>query len=103
MPTPTTPATVVTIPPMVGATELAMTSLSPGTTWGRAADSEARKNRFTPRAASALTYSGTPSSPAPISSAVMVTRTARTSAETSRICRRDQRSMKTPANGPMKE
>ena len=98
-----TPATVVTIPPMVGATELAMTSLSSGTTCGRAADSDARKKRFTPRAASALMYSGTPSSPAPISRAVIATSTARTRAETSRICRRDQRSMKTPAKGPMNE
>ena len=103
MPIPVTPATVVTMPPIVGATELAMTSLSSRTTCGSAADSEARKNRFTPRAASALTYSGMPSSPEPISSAVIATRTARTSAETSRIWRRDQRSMNTPANGPMNE
>ena len=94
---------VVTIPPIVGATELAMTSLSSRTTCGRAADSEARKKRFTPSAASALMYSGTPNSPEATSRAVTSTRAARTSAETSRICRRDQRSMKTPANGPMNE
>ena len=37
------------------------------------------------------------------SSAVTATSPARTSADTSRIWRRDQRSMKTPANGPMSE
>ena len=97
------PATEVAIPPTVGATEFAITSLSPGTTCGSAADSEARKNRLTPSAASALTYRGTPSWPESTSSAVTVTRPARTSADTSRIWRRDQRSMKTPANGPMSE
>ena len=76
-----TPATDVTMPPTVGATEFAITSLSPGTTCGRAADSEARKNRLTPSAASALTYSGTPSCPDSTSSAVTATRPARTSAE----------------------
>jgi len=97
------PATDVTIPPTVGAREFAITSLSSRTTCGRAADSEARKNRLTPSAASALTYRGTPSRPKVTSSAVTATRPARTSADTSRIWRRDQRSMKTPANGPMSE
>ena len=35
------------MPPAVGDTELAITSLSPATTCGSAADSDARKNRFT--------------------------------------------------------
>ena len=52
-----------TMVPTVGATELAMTSVSSLTTCGRAADSEDRKNRLTPRTASTLTYSGTPSRP----------------------------------------
>jgi len=40
------------IVPEVGATEFAITSLSSATTCGMAADSEDRKNRFTPSTAS---------------------------------------------------
>ena len=35
--------------------------------------------------------------------AVPATKTARSQADQTRICRRDQRSMKTPANGPISE
>ena len=40
---------VAMTPPAVGDTEFAITSSSPATTCGSAADSEDRKNRFTPR------------------------------------------------------
>jgi hypothetical protein len=43
-----------TIVPEVGATALAMTSLSCRTTCGVPAETALRKNRFTPRTASAL-------------------------------------------------
>ncbi len=42
------PPIAAIMPPAVGDTELAITSLSSSTTCGSAADSEARKNRFTP-------------------------------------------------------
>jgi len=89
--------------PTVGATELAITSVSSLTTCGRAADSEERKNRLTPRTASTLTYSGGPSRPEATRAAVRATKEARSRADQTRICRRDQRSMNTPANGPTSE
>ena len=49
------PPIAPTIPPTVGDTELAITSLSSATTCGSAADSEARKNRFTPSTSSTAT------------------------------------------------
>jgi hypothetical protein len=91
------------VPPAVGDTELPITSLSPATTCGRAADSEARKNRLTPRTSRTATYSGTPRFPAAMSAAVITTNADRSRAEYTRIWRRDQRSMKTPANGPISE
>src|SRR5580658_4131353 len=94
---------VAMMPPMVGDTELAMTSLSSATTCGSAADSEDRKNRFTPRISSTATYSGTPRLPVAISAAVSTTKADRSSADQTRIWRRDQRSMNTPANGPTSE
>jgi hypothetical protein len=39
---------IAMMPPAVGDTEFAITSLSSATTCGSAADSEDRKNRFTP-------------------------------------------------------
>ena len=48
-------------------------------------------------------YSGTPRLPAAITAAVATTNTARISADQTRIWRRDQRSMNTPANGPISE
>jgi hypothetical protein len=89
--------------PTVGATELAITSVSSVTTCGSAADSEDRKNRLTPSTASTPTYSGSPRLPEATRKAVRVTKIARTSADQTRICRRDQRSMNTPANGPTSE
>ena len=89
--------------PTVGATELAITSVSSVTTCGSAADSEDRKNRLTPSTASTPTYSGSPRLPEATRKAVRATKTARTSADQTRICRRDQRSMNTPANGPTSE
>src|SRR5215470_8469063 len=89
--------------PAVGATELAITSVSSLTTCGRAADSEDRKNLLTPSTASTLTYSGTPSLPEATREAVTATNEARSTADQTRICRRDQRSMNTPANGPISE
>jgi hypothetical protein len=89
--------------PTVGATELAITSVSSLTTCGRAADSEDRKNRLTPSTASTPTYSGTPSLPEATREAVRATNEARSTADQTRICRRDQRSMNTPANGPISE
>jgi hypothetical protein len=44
----TMPPIAAMMPPAVGDTELAITSLSPATTCGSAADSEDRKNLFTP-------------------------------------------------------
>ena len=69
------------MPPAVGDTELAMTSLSAGTTCGSAADSEDRKNRFTPSTSSTLTYSGAPSLPDATSPAVSTTNSERSPAE----------------------
>jgi hypothetical protein len=89
--------------PSVGASAFATTSCSSPTTWGRAADRADRKNRLTPSTASTLTYSGTPSFPETTSTAVSPTKTDRSSADQTRICRRDQRSMNTPANGPISE
>ncbi len=80
-----------------------MTSLSSATTCGSAADSEERKNRLTPRTSRTLTYSGAPSLPEATSDAVSTTNTVRSSADQTRIWRRDQRSMNTPANGPISE
>ncbi len=51
-PRPTRPPIAAMVPPAVGETEFPMTSLSPATTCGRAADSEDRKNRFTPSTSS---------------------------------------------------
>ena len=103
MPSPVKPPMNPAIVPEVGATELAMTSLSSATTCGMAADSADRKNRFTPSTASTPAYSGTPRLPEVTRAAVSATNTARTSADQTRIWRRDQRSMKTPANGPISE
>ena len=91
------------IPPAVGDTELAITSSSPATTCGSAADSEERKNRFTPSTHSTLAYSGTPRLPDATRPAVTATNVERSSADQTRIWRRDQRSMNTPANGPISE
>jgi hypothetical protein len=91
------------MPPTVGDTELAMTSLSSATTCGSAADSEDRKNRFTPSTSRTPTYSGAPRLPAAISAAVSTTKADRTAADQTRIWRRDHRSMSTPANGPTSE
>ena len=41
--------------------------------------------------------------PAAMTAAVSTTQADRSRAEKTRICRRDQRSMSTPANGPMSE
>jgi len=97
------PPIAPTIPPTVGDTELAITSLSSATTCGRAADSDARKNRFTPSTSSTATYSGSPWPPDAMMAAVTTTNAERSRADKTRIWRRDQRSMKTPANGPMTE
>src|SRR5215470_11781566 len=102
-PAATIPPIVAMIPPAVGDTELAITSLSSGTTCGSAADSEARKNRFTPSTSRYETYSGSPWLLDAISAAVRTTKPERSSADRTRICRRDQRSMNTPANGPISE
>ena len=99
----TTPPIVAEMPPAVGDTELAMTSLSSATTCGSAADSEDRKNLFTPRTSSTATYSGTPRLPRAMNAAVSATKADRSRADQTRIWRLDQRSMKTPANGPISE
>ena len=80
-PRPTSPPTEAMMPPAVGDTELAITSLSAGTTCGSAADSEDRKNRFTPSTSSTPMYSGTPSLPPATSAAVSTTNSERTTAE----------------------
>jgi hypothetical protein len=103
MPSATTPPMVDMMPPAVGLTELAMTSLSPATTCGSAADSEERKNRFTPSTSSTAMYSGADRVPVAMQADVSTTNEKRTSADQTRIWRRDQRSMKTPANGPISE
>jgi hypothetical protein len=102
-PSPTIPPIEAMIPPAVGDTALAITSLSPATTCGSAADSEDRKNRLTPSTSRTPMYSGTPSLPEATSPAVIATNSARSSADQTRIWRRDQRSMNTPANGPISE
>jgi hypothetical protein len=88
---------------MVGDTEFAITSSSSATTCGSAADSEDRKNRFTPRTRSTATYSGAPRLPSAMDAAVSPTNTDRSRADQTRIWRRAQRSMNTPANGPISE
>ena len=94
---------VAMMPPTVGDTEFAITSSSSATTCGSAADSEDRKNLLTPRTSSTATYSGTPRSPRAMSAAVSATKAERSRADQTRIWRLDQRSMKTPANGPTSE
>ena len=91
------------MPPAVGDTEFAITRSSSATTCGSAADSEDRKNRFTPSTSSTAMYSGTERLPIAMNSAVSATNTDRISADQTRIWRRDQRSMNTPANGPTTE
>ena len=49
------------------------------------------------------TYSGGPSGPTAISAAVATTKVPRSRADQTRIWRLDQRSMNTPANGPISE
>ena len=97
------PPMVAEMPPMVGDTEFAITSLSSATTCGSATESEDRKNRFTPRTRSTATYSSAPRLPSAMDAAVSATNTDRSRADRTRIWRRDQRSMKTPANGPISE
>ena len=46
---------------------------------------------------------GKPSAPAAMKAAARTTKAALITADQTRICRRSQRSMKTPANGPTKE
>ena len=99
----TTPPIVAEMPPAVGETEFAITSLSSATTCGSAADSEDRKNRFTPRTSRTATYSGTPRLPSAMKAAVSATKTDRSRADQTRIWRLAQRSMSTPANGPSSE
>ncbi len=97
------PPIAAMIPPAVGATEFAITRVSSATTCGSAADSEDRKNRSTPSTSRTLAYSGTPRLPDATRMAVSATKAARSTADQTRICRRDQRSMNTPANGPISE
>ena len=89
--------------PIGGATALAITSLSSRTTCGVAADRADRKNRFTPNTTSAAAYTGRPRLPAAIRRPVSATAPPRSTADQTRIWRRDQRSMNTPANGPISE
>ena len=91
------------MPPTVGDTEFAITSSSSATTCGSAAESEDKKNLFTPSTSSTATYSGTPRSPRAMSAAVSATNADRSTADQTRIWRRDQRSMNTPAKGPISE
>ncbi len=91
------------IPPAVGDTAFAITSLSSATTCGSAADNEERKNLLTPSTSRTPAYRGTPRLPEATSEAVSTTKTERMRADQTSICRRDQRSMNTPANGPISE
>jgi hypothetical protein len=102
-PIPRIPPMKATTVPEVGATELAMTSLSELITCGSAADSDDRKNRLTPSTRRAPMYSGSPNVPVATKPAATATKANRVSADQTRICRRDQRSMNTPANGPTSE
>ncbi len=102
-PSATTPPMMAITPPAVGDTALAITSTSSSTTCGSAADSVESRNRLTPRTSSSATYSGTERLPAAIRAAVAATNVARSSADQTRIWRRDQRSISTPANGPTSE
>ena len=94
---------IAMMPPAVGETEFAITSSSSATTCGSAADREDRKNRFTPSTSRTAMYSGGPWLPAAISAAVSTTKVVRSRADQTRIWRLDQRSMNTPANGPISE
>jgi len=102
-PNPARPPPNETIVPTVGATALAITRVSSATTCGSAADSEERKNLLTPSTARTPTYRGGPRRPEATREAVSTTNEARSRADQTRICRRDQRSMNTPANGPISE
>ena len=97
------PPTALMMPPLVSETALATTSLCAGVTCGSAALNEDSRNLLTPSTASTAMYSGTLRLSATISAAVTSTSAARTGADQTRICRRDQRSMSTPANGPISE
>ncbi len=76
---------VAMMPPTVGDTEFAITSLSSATTCGSAAESEDRKNLFTPSTSSTATYSGAPRSPSAMNVAVSATKTNRSRADQTRI------------------
>src|SRR5204862_8228325 len=86
-----------------GPTAFAVTGVSSAPTCGRAADREERKPLLTPSTARTLTYRGGPRRPEATREAVSPTNEARSRADQTRICRRDQRSMNTPANGPISE
>ena len=100
---PAMPPMNATTVPEVGPTEFAMTSSRGATTCGSAAESEDRKNRLTPRTTSAASQMGRPSAPVTTKTAAIAAKPARSSADQTMIWRRDQRSMKTPANGPISE
>jgi len=94
---------IAMMPPAVGDTALAITSMSSSTTCGSAADSVDSRNRLTPSTSSKATYNGTERLFAAISAAVATTNVARSRADQTRIWRLDHRSMNTPANGPISE
>ena len=96
------PMNATTVPD-VGPTEFAMTSSSWRTTCGSAAESEERKNLFTPSTIRAASQTGSPSAPTAMKTAVSAPNPARSTADHAMICRRDHLSMKTPANGPISE
>ena len=89
--------------PTVGATELAITSVSSVTTCGSAADSEDRKNRLTPSTASTPTYSGTPRLPEATRKAVRATKRPAPRPTRPGSAAATSGRMNTPANGPTSE
>src|SRR6185437_2933252 len=97
------PPMKATTVPEVGPTEFAITSSLAPTTCGSAADRADRKNRLTPSTMRAASQTGSPRALEAMNMAPSATKPPRASADQNRIWRRDHRSMKTPANGPISE
>src|SRR5437899_720412 len=102
-PTPRPPPLTAEIVPAVGDIALAVNSSPSGTTCGSDADSADNTNRLTDRTVKAETKNQVVPAGEKTTAATIRARRPRRTLATNRICRRCQRSIKTPANGPRNE
>ena len=86
--------------PHVGETPFAVTRSSRRTTWGRLAESPARRNRFTEKAKRTRGQKSQPTLSRATSRAMTRSKNTRIALLATRIQRRDHQSRKTPTNGP---